>query len=91
MPTTRTRRARKREVFVLDASMRNFLLTGAEPEEHDAPAWELWRGLIFDDTQDKLRHLWKRHKIELLTAWKATGQRGIPWIQAEVEGGYYAD
>ena len=91
MPTNRTRRARKREVFTLDDSMLNFLLTGAEPEEHDAPAWKLWRGLIFDDVQDKLKHLWRKHRAELLTSWKASRRQCIPWIQSEVEGSYYAD
>ena len=86
MPTNRTRRARKKEAFMLDVAMRDFLLTGDEPQK-DALAWELWRGVLFDDAQDELARLWRKHKGELLAVWKAQQRRGIPWICRELRVG----
>lgn len=86
MPTNRTRRARKKELFMLDDAMRKFLLTGGEPDK-DAPAWDLWRGILFDDTQDELARLWRKHKGELLASWKASKRPGIPWICRELRVG----
>ncbi len=88
-----TRRPKQKGTTLTDGE-RHLLLTG-RPYPDGSKTWpdgsnKFWPFILCSPGgRHLLRDLWVRHRDELLSEWKASGRRGLPWAarQFDKKGG----